>query len=264
MWTDTKTIYRESWRVALAFPLLFLIPVLVELAQHVVELRAGMYASEAGAKAAEGDALRLWFGFAKTLAIGLPGYWFVRYLLMRDPRRAVRIEWPAIGLFALVFAFSGIQSWWALFGPDILAPLGFEGTAVEIGKVIVLQAIVIYLTVWTVGWALGNAGLGPIRSVAIMHGSFWYALVLMVAGFLPLMVLHYGLAIVAVVWAPNTLDWALMIADSIVVGFLALTIAGSAALAARRAARRGDIDLAPPAKNQFFRGAKIPLGSGFK
>jgi hypothetical protein len=78
-----------------------------------------------------------------------------------------------------------------------------------------------------------------------MNGSFWYALGLFVAGFVPLMIPHYGLAIVAVVWAPPGLDWALMIADSLVVGFLALTIAGSSALAARRAARRKGVDLMP-------------------
>jgi hypothetical protein len=264
MWTDVKTIYRESWRFALSFPLLFLIPVLVEMAQHVVELQASMYFDLAGAKAAEGDPLRLWFGFAKTLAIGLPGYWFVRYLLLGDPARAVRIEWPAIGLFALVFAFAGAQSWWALFGPNLLAPLGLEGLAVDITSGVAQQVMMIYLTAWAVAWALGNARIGPLRSVAIMRGSFWYAIALLVAGFLPLMVPHYGLAIAAMKWAPVWLDWVLMIIDSLVVGFLALTMAGSAALAAGHAARRTDIDLAPPTENQFFRDAKIPLGSASK
>ena len=124
MWADIKAIYRNAGRFALAFPLLFLIPVLVEMAQHVVEIQAGMYLNEAGAKAAEGDPVRLWFGFAKTLAIGLPSYWFVRYLLLGDAARAVRIEWPAIGLWLVVFALSAIQAWWSLFGPEFLAPLG--------------------------------------------------------------------------------------------------------------------------------------------
>ena len=238
MWRDIKAIYRDAGRFALAFPLLFLIPVFVEMVQHVVEIQAGMYLNEAGAKAAEGDPVRLWFGFAKTLAIGLPSYWFVRYLLIGDPARA-------IGLWLVVFALSAIQAWWSLFGPDLLAPLGLDGPIADAATGIVLQVAMIYLTVWTVAWALGNARIGPIRSVAIMNGSFWYALGLFVAGFVPLMIPHYGLAIVAVVWAPSGLDWALMIADSLVVGFLALTIAGSSALAARRAARRKGVDLTP-------------------
>ena len=245
MWRDIKAIYRNAGRFALAFPLLFLIPVFVEMVQHVVEIQAGMYLNEAGAKAAEGDPVRLWFGFAKTLAIGLPSYWFVRYLLLGDAARAVRIEWPAIGLWLVVFALSAIQAWWSLFGPEFLAPLGLDGPIADAGTGIVLQVAMIYLTVWTVAWALGNARIGPVRSVAIMNGSFWYALGLFVAGFVPLMIPHYGLAILAVVWAPPGLDWALMIADSLVVGFLALTIAGSSALAARRAARRKGVDLTP-------------------
>ncbi|HEV2596974.1 hypothetical protein [Sphingopyxis sp.] len=73
MRTDIASIYRGAWAFAFACPLLFLIPVLVEFAQHVVEWRAGMYDGIAGAKAAEADPLRLQFGFAKTLAILLPG-----------------------------------------------------------------------------------------------------------------------------------------------------------------------------------------------
>ena len=264
MWSDIKAIYRNAWTFAFAFPLLFLIPVLVEMAQHVVEMQAGMYSDVAGAKAAEGDAMRLWFGFAKTLTIGLPGYWFVRYLLLRDPTRAVRIEWPAIGLFAVVFAVGALQSWWSLFGPDILAPLGLEGMGIDIASGIVQQAVMIYLTVWAVAWALGNARIGPLRSVAIMTGSFWYAVALLVAGFLPLMVPHYGLAIAAIKWAPAWLDWAIMIVDSLIVGFLALTIAGSAALVARRAAARKNVELVPSSGQDFVARHKFSLGSQSK
>lgn len=93
MKTDIADIYRSAWAFALACPLLFLIPALVEFAQHIVEWQGGMYDGIADAKAAETDPLRLQFGFAKTLALLLPSYWLSRYILFgNDAARARRIE----------------------------------------------------------------------------------------------------------------------------------------------------------------------------
>lgn len=245
---DTKAIYRNAAAFALAFPLLFLIPVLVEMAQHIVELQAGMYVSEAGAKVAETDPLRLQFGFAKTLALLLPGYWFVRFIALPDRSRAARIEWPAFGLWLVIFAFAAVQMWWGLFGPGLVEATGLQGQPATIaqGALEVLSiALAIYLTAWTVAWPLGNKVIGPLRSFAIMQGSFWHALGLMITSMLPLMALHYGLAIVAVIALPTGLDWAAMVADAFVVGLLALTLTGSSAYAALHAAKRRGVDLLP-------------------
>jgi hypothetical protein len=246
--SDTKAIYRDAGAFAVTFPLLFLIPVGVEMAQHVVELQAGMYVSEAGAKVAEADPLRLQFGFAKTLALLLPGYWFVRFIALGDRARAARIEWPAFGLWLVLFAFSAAQMWWGLFGPDLAELTGMKGQPAQAAS-IALQVfefiLAIYLTAWVVAWPLGNKQLGPLRSFALMQGSFWHAVGLMVTGMAPLMAVHYGLAIAAVVALPDGLDWLAMVIDSIVVGFLALTLAGSVAYAAIHAARRKGVDLAP-------------------
>lgn len=251
MWNDIRQNYASALAFALACPLLFLVPVVVEMAQHVVELLAGMYAGEAGARAAEADPLRLQFGFAKTLALLLPGYWFVRYLLFgNDAARARAVEWPAAGLYAVIFVLMAIQFWLSLFAPSLPELVGLAGgaaTALSVVKAILLQVMAIYLIAWLVAWPMGNASIGPVRSFAIMHGSFWYAIGLFVAGFLPLMLLHYALAIAAVLWLPDWLDWAAMIIDAIVVGFLALTMAGANALAAQRAAARKGIALKPGA-----------------
>lgn len=248
MIADIRGIYAAALAFAVACPVLFLIPVLVEMMQHVAEMQAGMYISEAGAKAAESDPLRLYFGFAKTVAILLPGYWFTRFILLGDARRAGAIEWPAIGLWLIVFAVLLVQLWWRLFGPPVTGLLGLEdqlatGATVALEAVSILLSI--YLTAWVVAWAVGNAAIHPLRSFAIMQGSFWHTVGLMIAGIVPLMALHYGLAIAAVLWLPDVLDWAVMAIDTVVVGFLALTMAGSATYAARHAARRKHIDLLP-------------------
>jgi hypothetical protein len=246
--SNTTAIYRHAAAFVVACPLLFLIPVLVEMAQHVVELRGGMYVDEAGAMVAEVDPLRLQFGFVKTLALYLPGYWFARFMLLGDPARAARIEWPALGLWLVVFAFGAVQMWWGLFGPSLTGLAGLEGRAATIASValrIGSMALGLYLAAWSAGWAVGNRALTPVRSFAIMHKGIWHAAGLMVTGMLPLMVLHYGLAIAAVVVLPSALDWAAMVVDSIVVGFLALTLTGASVQAAMHAARRAGAELVP-------------------
>ena len=248
MKSDIATVYRSAWAFAFACPLLFLVPVLVELAQHIVEWQAGMYDGIAGAKAAEADPLRLQFGFAKTLALLLPGYWFTRYILFGfDARRAARIEWPAIGLWLILFALNGLQQWWTLFGPSLTGLMGLSGTTAQwTGYALVLFSSIagIYFMAWTVAWALGNAAIGPIRSVRIMAGSFWRTILLLLAGVLPLMIAHYALSFGAI-FAPAILDWPLLLLDALVVGLLALTMAGSNAIAARHAAAVKGKDLRP-------------------
>ena len=250
MWDDIKSIYGSAGAFALACPLLFLIPVLVELAQHVVEIRAGMYLGPEQAQAAEGDQMRLYFGFAKTIALTLPGYWFVRYVMFdRSAAGARAVEWPAAGLFGVILLVMALQSWLALFAPSLAETIGLSGTASTVFSVvetIVLQIVTIYLFAWMVAWPLGKAAIGPIRSIGVMHGSFWYALGLFVGAFLPLMVVHYALAATAILTGGPALDWALMALDSIVVGFLALNLAGATVYATRHAAGRKGIALLPP------------------
>lgn len=261
--SDTKAIYRDAGAFAVAFPVLFLIPVLVEMAQHVVELRGGMYVNEAGAMVAESDPLRLQFGFVKTLALHLPGYWFVRYILIGDRARAARIEWPAAGLWLVIFAFAAAQMWWGLFGPSLTDLAGLEGQAATIASVVLTilsMALSLYLIAWMVAWPLGNRSIGPVQSLAIMHREFWHAAGLMLTGMLPLMVVHYGLAIAAVVALPPALDWAAMVADSVVVGYLALTMMGASAYAALHAARRSGAELLPASKPSPLPRAAAAMG----
>lgn len=244
MWNDIKRLYADSWAFALALPILFSIPVLVEFAQHVVEIDVGMY--RRGVEAAWGDQRRLTLGFAKTLAMILPGYWFVRYIAWaRDADRAKRIERPAATLFGVLFALQAAVQWLGLFGPPVAMVLGLGGElaryatlAVAIGA----SVIGIYLTAWFAAWPLGNARIGPLRSFAVMAGSFWRTVGYVLAGSLPLMALHYALGYGAI-GRPEWLVWIMMAIDALVVGFLALTVAGAGYLAAHRAAERNGISL---------------------
>lgn len=245
--SDFAELYRASWAFAFACPLLFAVPVIVEFAQHVVELQAGMYIDEAGALAAESDPARLHFGFAKTLSLLLPGYWFTRFVMFdRDAKRAGQIESPAFFLWLVTFAVMALHSWLSLFGPSLsgLLGLGDPGPAwLGVASFVLMTIVSIYLFAWLTAWPLGNARIGPIASIAVMRGAFWQSFAMWVAGVIPLMVLHYALAILAVLALPPALDWIAMAIDAVVVGFLALTIIGSATLAARRAAEARGISL---------------------
>ncbi len=249
MWTDIKQIYSSIWAFALACPILFAIPVVVEFIQHAVEMQAGMYTGPEGAIAAENEPSRMQFGMLKVLSLLLPGYWLVRFMMFdRSAILARSIQWPAIGLFAVLFALNGAMSAFTLFGPDVSALLGLEDTAettFNVVSAIVLQIITIYLFAWFVAWPLGNGAIGPFRSAQIMQGSFFYSVGLFLAGVLPLMVVHYALSAAAIITGGPAFDWTIMAVDSAVVGFLALSMVASSVIAARNAASRKGVSLLP-------------------
>jgi len=252
MWQDIRSVYQTAWRSAWSLPLLFLISPVVEIAQHVVELRAGMYDSLAGAKAAADAPLRMIFGFAKVIALTLPGYWLVRLMAFGDPERAARLERPAIFLWLVLFALGVAVQGYTLFGAPVGQVLGLSGQAATLAGPVLsgLWAIVsIYLTAWAVAWPLGNRAIGPIRSIGVMAGSFWRTLGYMVACILPLMTLHYGLSYAAIALTPSWLDWPMLIFDALVVGLLACTMAGSGYIAARSAAARRKVSLTDKANS---------------
>lgn len=246
MWQDIKSVYQTARQSVWLLPLLFLLPCLVEMAQHVVELRAGMYDSVAGATAAADDPMRLTYGFAKIIALSLPTYWFVRLMAFADPARAARLELPAVGLWLVLFVMNLIPQAYTLFGAPLGQVLGLRGQSAQLaGPVLAgIWAIVgVYLTAWMVAWPLGNRAIGPLRSIGIMAGSFWRTVGYMLAGILPLMALHYGLSYLAIILTPAWLDWPVLIIDALVVGLLACTMAGSSYIAARRAAERQKVSL---------------------
>jgi hypothetical protein len=233
---------------ALACPLLFLIPVVAEFAQHVVEVQGGLYVSLDGARAAENDPDRLLFGFWKTLAISLPTYWLYRYVVSgRDAAYARTFEPRAVMLWLAIFLpLVAGTSWLSLYGPSMTALFGLEGTAATALKVasgLLQTAVGIYLTAWFVAWSQGNAAIGPRASFRVMRGFFWRTLALFLAGTIPLMVLHYG-SLVAI-GQPEALVWAIMAVDSVVVGFLALTMVAANAIAAMHAAEARGVALMP-------------------
>ena len=248
MWRSIRSMYDGAARFARAVPLLFLLPALVEFAQHITEVQAGMYLSRDAARAAANDPARLAFGFAKILTLILPGYWFTRFLAFDgDLRRTLAFDTRALGLFAVQFLIVGGVQAQMLFGTPIGVTFGLDGRAAAAATtaLTVSQTILgIYLTAWFVAWPLGNAAIGPLRSCALMAGHFWRAVGYLLAGTVPLMALHYALGLGAI-GRPPALAWVMLAIDAIVVAFLALTITAAKYMPARDAAASKRVSLLP-------------------
>lgn len=229
--------YRGSLAFLIACPLLALLPVAFEVAQHMAEVHIGMYASITAAKAAEHDPLRMAFGFAKVLSLIVPSYCVVRFLATRDRTYAVRIEKRAVRLFAGVVAFNAVLMAVQLFVlPQTRGVLlAAWGTG---------QVITCLVAAWSVAAPLGNAALGPRASVAIMARQLSWTFAFLLAAVLPLMIPHYVLAVLAIV-GPKVLLWPVLIGDALLVGWLGPLLIASTYVAAVRAADRAEVALMP-------------------
>jgi hypothetical protein len=242
MLSNIGTIYRDSVRFAVAMPLIFLVPALPELIQHVVEFRLGMYDSIVAFRASAASNERMTIGFVKVLALLLPGYWLVRYMAWGDAGRAVQPEGRALTLWLPVFAFSAASGAVELFAPPLhqLAGVAGRGGMLLDGSArLLLSVLSIYLTAWSVAAPLGNAAVGPLRSLQVMGGFFWQTVLYLVAGALPLMAVHYGLGLGGI--GRSAAVTAVMLAiDGLVVALLAHCMTAATFVAAHAAfAHRG-------------------------
>ena len=225
-WTAFKETYRGSIAFMIACPLLTMVPEVFEILQHVVEVKIGLYASVAAAKALEHDPWRMGFGLLKVAALTVPTYWIVRFLAWRDPARAacpvvlvVQLASAALQLFVLP------RDGWAL-----------------LVEFIVLQILAVLLHPWFVAAALGNPAIGPQRSVAIMARQTLWSFVFMLVAILPLMIPHYVLGALAIL-GPKPFLWPVLVLDSLLVGWLSAVIVGSGFTVAMRAAAKQGVDL---------------------
>jgi hypothetical protein len=247
MWTEIKAAYRDSWAVALKFPLLFALPATAEFAQHVAEYKTGMFASMGGMAAAADNGVRMGFGIVKVLSLFLLIYWVSRALaVLRGGALRVPGDAHSARLFAWVLVWGFATGLPQLFGGDLIAPFVTGRAAIFIGAAFFLVLLVCdtYLTVWKVGASLGNERLSFIASFRIMHGNFWWSLLYFVVMFLPLMVVHYALNFLAI-GRPPALMWATLGVDALAVGYLGIVLTATSYVIAGRATARKSEPLLP-------------------
>jgi hypothetical protein len=237
---DFKGVYAGAWRYALACPLLFALPVIVEFIQHAIEMRIGMYDSIAAAKAVEAHGARLAWGMVKTLSLTLAGYWVARFLLMREGAAAARrLDPAAVRRYAWVMLWGLGLTALTLWGADAMRAAGLGAYAMRAGITLFLLSFIlnVMLAPWMVGAALGNDEPGFLRAIRLVGRDVWWGLLFTLATVLPPMALHYACAILAIGAAPAA-AWAVLAFDSVLVGYLGAIIAATNVAIARRAAAR--------------------------
>ncbi|MEN9683755.1 MAG: hypothetical protein RLZZ427_1506 [Pseudomonadota bacterium] len=197
------------WRFAPWVPLIALIP---EFAQHIVEIKLGMFVSLEAFKALQNDSLRWSWGYGKLAGLAI-AIMCGLFALATLEKRA--ILWPRVGL-ALVFNVA------------VTAPVPLiDRLPTESAKLvanIALSVLTLPILVYTVGAVLGEDRMTFFEAIR----TGWWAeirmLFLIVPGFGLLQLVHM-LDHFMVMGAAPWLVWTGMLWDSLVVGMLATWMA---------------------------------------
>lgn len=244
MWKDVKDTYRAAGMLVRALPLVVLAAIAIEGVQHVVEWKLGMYGSLAGAEAVEAHPLRMGFGYAKTGVLFLICYFVWRQLAWGDTARTLRFDARAAALFVPVLMFNLLMVLAQNAGGDLLSGV-LEGRALFlVGFAAMLGAMAFELCFapWKVASALGNAPVNIGASLRIMSGQVGRSFLFNLAVLVPAMVLHYALGIGAM-FAPTIGSAALLVLDTLFVGYMAMLLPAIDFAVAKRAAERAGVRL---------------------
>lgn len=236
MWRELKALYGQAAQFARAHPWLLLVPVTLELVQHVVEWRIGMFDGMAQAKAVGADPWRMGFGTVKVVGLILCGYWMPRFLAGRGYLGAERAV-PAPSIPASYWPMLGLQVTLTMVGlwvPVALESAGVQSTGALLATFFVVQTVLALLwSGWTATAPVGRDVLSPGASSRLMARRLPWAFAFWLLASLPPMTLHYALNYLAFGKAA-ALAWALILVDGLVVGFLAFIVAGIPVFQIRR------------------------------
>lgn len=222
--------YRLGLGLFLVAPVAVALVVVPEFAQHVAEIRLGMFDSRAAAHALADDPTRWAFGYAKLTGLVLAflacaraawgtlggGRWYV-----------VRtIAWPRLIVGAALFALIGSIA--VPFDGHVSQPLLY---ALEVvGTVLSLPFLFVVLA------GLFGDRETPWRTLLRSWSSTVLLLILMLTGFGAMQLLHVGNHLLAM-GRPMPLVWLLMVWDALVVGALAALTGAAFAIAFDRVRR---------------------------
>lgn len=228
MWSDIKSSYGVGFRFALAFPLIFLIPPVVEFVQHIIEWRIGMFEGLGQAEALATHPARTGFGYVKFAALLIVGLWLSRFIHSGGDRRATAAVAPGtitafipviIVFLALDFGQGALKPW---TGADAL---GQAGAAIAgIGLFLLGSILQVLLAGWRVGVALGDRRMRFLASIRKSLPVLFPGMALYFVVFLPLLVLHELMNLGMILSGEGPAMWALFVADSLFVGLIAAAL----------------------------------------
>lgn len=207
-------VYRGGFRLFRVAPLIPLIAIVPEAAQHVAEVAIGMFNSPESARALGSDPVRWAFGYVKVTGLLIAFLAAARFQAVGarwwDPRT---VRWSAF-LPALAL--------------NLLLSLALEGLqlAVPTATYQVLAVVVMVATLPLLLY-LFNPLIGERLSLRDAFTRGWLAIplliLLLVAAYVPAFVVHAGLNRFAV-GQPLPLLALMLLVDSIVVGVLAVLV----------------------------------------
>lgn len=235
MLNDIGQVYRRAFDFAATLPMALLPAFLLEMLQHLVEMRLGFFADPAGLTAQEG-AIRLGFGLLKIVSLVLTLVFALRWWRFDgDVRRALR---PTSGLLKGLVVVALVQ----LAGDALFVAIGlalgrlFGAVQIFVATAFLLWLLVALLLVpWYVGLLTDDGAMTAKRSVAAIRPVWLSAFVTWLCGIFPLMAVHYALNFAAMRGA-GALFWGLLTIDAAIVAMLIIAIASTYLTIYRKAA----------------------------
>jgi len=195
-------------------PVIVLIPIAFEFAQHLAEVQIGMFESRESFASLALDPRRLTFGYGKIAAIWVSTFLAARFWVNhREGRRwwsLANVAWRPL-LVGLGLSF--------LVSIPITPGLGLPPMVV-LATTLVVVIVSMPLMVLMMAGLLGDAGATLKGAYTRGWGTAFRILAFTLLAFLPLQVVHYVDHTFAL-GQPAALVWALMIWDSVLVGAMA-------------------------------------------
>lgn len=207
-------VLRDAFGLFWLAPVIILVPIAAEGAQHLVEWQLGFFTSREFAQSIQDSTLRMAFGYIKVAALvfgilfaGRAYYARAQHFNWWSPRR---VAWKNLSIAFALMLISSI--------PEMLTT----------GKIQMILAVgvglaTLPLTVMLVAAVMGDADMGLRRAFTQGWSAALRMTLFFISSWLPLQALHMQNHR----WAFGASDWsilALMSFDSLVVGIMAATM----------------------------------------
>lgn len=233
MFGDIARIFQKTPQVIFAAPIIFLIPVLGEGLQHVVEYYLGMFSPGDGVAPGTESNIRVIFGIVKVTTILYASMWVAKFWFRekyeKPPVLFAAREFGALGMLA-AFAVL-LMAAMVFLGPLLVAfitdnNMGIPQDVLPFTPLIALLPFLLWsqnLSLWWIGHFLGDKSMTQDRSRKLIKGRLnWMTMVFVIPVSIP-MIAHYKLNYLSM--GASLQEKILFLAlDSLLVGILAVII----------------------------------------
>ena len=214
---DLAGSYLDSLHALKALPWLFAAIIAWEFAQHVVEVRIGMFANEEAARAVSQDGTRMVFGWLKMLSIYIGAFFVVRHFAGNRDGRPLAPTATAARRFAPYVVYSLFMFAAIFYAHNFVS----EDRVDTLRTIVGLSQVLIepLMMAWVVAAASDNRISGPLASARQTGWLYLLALPFYLLTRVPVSLLHQELNQRAI-GTQGTELWSILVVDSVVVGVI--------------------------------------------